>query len=137
MKIREVMSRQIQYVQPNDTVRTTAEKMREFDVGAIPVIDGENCIGIVTDRDIALRSVAEGYDPMTEQIADIMSAGVVSCLEDDELEKATRIMEQNKVRRLLVVNTQGKPIGVVSMGDIAQNVEDAAASELVREVTEP
>ena len=114
--VKDLMTRSPEIVGSGDPVKKAAELMQKNNVGMVPVFEEDGgAVGILTDRDIALRLVAEGKDPQTTKTADIMSRGVVYCPDDAHASKAARIMEDKKIRRLLVRDSRGKVTGIVSM----------------------
>lgn len=119
MKIKEIMTPNVEVVSPEMTLKDAARKMRDLDVGVIPVCDGEKMRGILTDRDITIRATAEGLDPKTAPVGNIMTPGVHWCYEDDDVDAAQKIMQDQQVRRILVMNRDKKLVGIVSLGDIA------------------
>lgn len=138
MKLRDIMTGDVHVVEPSATIEECARKMRDLDVGAIPVCDGEKVVGIVTDRDITVRAIAEGEDPKGCKVADVMSEGVRWCFDDEDVEKAGRLMRDEQIRRLIVVNHHKKLVGVVSLGDLAVKQGDEALSGGVLEgISEP
>jgi CBS domain-containing protein len=134
MLLKDVMTKTLQRVSSRDTLMQAAALMRDHDIGMLPVADGETFIGTLTDRDITVRSTAEGRDPAATLVGDIMSTGVVFGYSEDETAKATQSMEKNQVRRLLVLDDQDQCVGVVSLGDIALRGDDPALSEELLEV---
>ena len=117
-KVSEVMSTDVQTVSPDDTIEEAAQEMRDGDFGLVPVVEDEQLVGVVTDRDIAIRAVAEGKDPCTP-VSEVMSEGVVWVNEDDSVEDAARIMSEHQIRRLPVVDSEQHLVGIVSLGDFA------------------
>lgn len=128
MLVKNVMSREIQVTQPHATLREAAELMKVLDVGPLPVCDGERLIGIVTDRDITVRAVAEGQDCWESRVRDVMSTDIAYCFEDDDVAIAARHMQDRQVRRLLVLDRSKRLVGIVSLGDLANNSGDCQAS---------
>jgi CBS domain-containing protein len=136
MKVKDLMTPGPETVGSGDPVKKAAELMEKNNVGVVPVFDeGGRAIGVLTDRDIALRLVAEGKDPQTTKTGDIMSRGVVYCPDDAHASKAAQIMEEKKIRRLLVRDSRGKITGIVSLGDLAQSLSKDKAGKLIREVS--
>jgi CBS domain-containing protein len=131
MKVKEVMHKGAEWASPQTPVTDVARKMRDLDIGAIPVGENDRLIGMVTDRDIACRGVANGEDAAKLTARDVMSRGIFYCNDAEDLEDALRIMEQKRVRRLPVINDQKRMVGMLSLGDIAH----AASHELSGEVT--
>jgi CBS domain-containing protein len=131
MKVKDAMHQGAEWVEPQTPIDEIARKMRDLDIGAIPVGENDRLIGMVTDRDIACRAVANGTDPGKLTARDVMSKGILYCRETEDLEDAMRIMEQKQVRRLPVINDRKRMVGMLSLGDIAH----AASHELSGEVT--
>lgn len=119
MLIQEVMTQAPEMIAPDATVEHAARRMGELDVGFIPIAEGDSLIGVVTDRDIAIRAVADGRDPKQTTVKDIMSQDMVSISQDQSLEDAANLFKQHRVRRLLVRDDQQRLIGVLSLGDVA------------------
>src|SRR6266567_3947564 len=118
MKVKQAMHKGVQWVDPGTSVEKLARLMREHDIGAIPIGENDRLIGMVTDRDIVCRCVAAGLDPKAATAWDVMSAGIVFCLDKQELDDAARLMEVKKVRRLPVINAKKRMIGMLSLGDV-------------------
>ena len=131
MKVKDMMHKGAEYVAPNAKIQVIAKKMRDYDVGAIPVCEGGKTIGMVTDRDIAVRALANGKDLSKLEAKDVMSKNVIFCRDSEEAEDALRTMEDNKIRRLPVLNEAKKLVGMVSLGDISH----ALSRDLTGEVT--
>lgn len=129
MMVRDIMTRDVDFVWPEDSIRIAADKMRRFDIGIIPVLSAGKAKGIITDRDITLRAVAEGYDPNTTRVSEVMTPLVIWCSEDTDISDAVKLMENNMVRRLMVEDREGAVIGVVSLSDIAQKSDRMEACE--------
>lgn len=126
MKVKEVMHKGAEWVSPEATVADVAQRMRDLDIGAIPVGENDRLIGMVTDRDIACRGVANRQDCAKLTARDVMSKGIFYCNDTEELEDAMRVMEQKQVRRLPVINDKKRMVGILSLGDISH----AAGHEL-------
>jgi CBS domain-containing protein len=131
MKVKDMMHKGVEYVAPNAKLQAIAKKMRDRDIGAMLVCEDGKTLGMITDRDIAIRALANGKDISTTEARDVMSHNVVFCRDNEEAEDALRIMESKKVRRLPVLNEDGKLVGMVSLGDISH----ALSHELTGEVT--
>jgi CBS domain-containing protein len=115
-----------------------AEKMKLLNVGFLPVREGTRLAGLVTDRDIVIRGLAEGLDPDSTSVKDIISSEIVYCYDDDSVEDAARLMEDNQIRRLIVVNHDQTPVGIVSIGDIAvKSGQEELAGEILERISEP
>src|SRR5437868_2762100 len=133
MKVGEVMTREVQTVSPDQTAREAASFMLSADAGAIPVTDGDQLMGMITDRDIAVRGIAQGRGPDTP-VRELMSNDIVAARIDDDV--AVR-MSEAQVRRLPVVDEQQKLCGIVSLGDISQKADDNTAEQVLEGVSEP
>jgi len=106
MKVKEIMTRDLAYVRHNQTITEAAEKMKRLKVGDLLVLAGEDAVGMVTDRDVVVRTVAHGLDPKVTHVIDAMTEGVISCKEDDPIQKAAQMMGKHQIRRLPVMNDQ-------------------------------
>jgi len=137
MKVLEIMSRDVECIGPETTILEAAEKMRDLDIGFLPVCDRDRLVGTVTDRDIAVRSVAQGRDARDASIQEIMTPQVFYCYEDDDVEMASRRMQEQEIRRILVLNRQKRLVGVLSIGDLAKAVgEEELAGETLGHIAE-
>ncbi|MEX0700755.1 MAG: CBS domain-containing protein [Planctomycetales bacterium] len=138
MRLKDVMTRNPESVSPDTSVFAAAGKMKSLDVGFLPVCDGPKILGVATDRDIVLRSVAEGRDPQSTAIRDVMSEGVETLPEDADVEEAAQLMEREQIRRVVVTDGDGKCVGIVSLGDLAVKThDDARCGDVLEEVSEP
>jgi len=139
MKVSEIMTTPIEEMIDKDTVISAARKMKDLNVGALPVKTGENRLqGIVTDRDIVVRVLAEGKNPESTRISEIMSKGIISCTEDQTPEEAAAIMADAKVRRLVVVDNEDKVVGILSLGDVAvKGAEKETVGATVDKISRP
>lgn len=124
MLAKDLMSKKPEFLPPNATLKQAADQMRTHDYGFIPVGENDRLIGAVTDRDIAIRAVAEGWDPSKKTIGDVMSKGIYFCNEDDDLKKVAQQMEKLQVRRLVVLDKNKRMTGIISLGDIATKCKD-------------
>jgi len=130
------MTREVRIATPGQSIREVAKIMAEIDAGAMPVGDNDRLVGMITDRDIAIRAVAQGKGPDTP-VRDVMSTEqVLYCYEDEELDHVAKNMGSEQVRRLPVVNRDKRLVGIVSLGDVAQT-EARSASKAVKGVTKP
>jgi len=139
MQVHEVMGRGVQCVHPNTTLREAAQKMRDLDVGPLPVCgDNDRLVGMLTDRDITVRAVAEGQDPRKTLVRDVMTPNVIYCFEDQDVAEAAQMMKENQVRRLVVLNRDKRLVGIVSLGDLAVDMGDEElAGNTLGGVSEP
>lgn len=140
MKVKEVMSNELHGVRADATLADAAERMRTLDVGSLPVVavNENRLVGILTDRDIVVRSIARGKDAREQKVEEIMSQSLVCCNENDELEDASKTMKSKQVRRTLVLNDAHEPVGMLSLGDLAKStIDKQELSSLVRYVSTP
>jgi CBS domain-containing protein len=138
MQVAEVMTRHVEVIDPNAPLKEAASKMKTLDVGLIPVCDGDKLRGTITDRDITVRGIAEGYDPSKTKVADIMSTDLAYCFEDDKMEAALNLMEKRQIRRLPVLSRERRLVGIVSLGDLAVHTgQKARVGETLEEVSQP
>ena len=133
-QIKDVMTPNCQWVSPEATLQQVAQKMKEADCGFLPVGENDRLIGMVTDRDITLRAVADSL-PATAQVRDVMTPKTYYCYDDLEAKEVCDNMAQIQVRRLPVVNRDKRLVGVVSMGDLAQAVANAETGETLQSIT--
>ena len=134
-QIRDVMTRGVSIVQRDDTLQTAAQRMRDLDVGVLPVADGQALCGMVTDRDIAIRGVAEGMVAQEAQVADVMTEEVRWCNDTDTIETVLDQMGDAQVRRLAVLDADQQIVGIVALGDLAVRGE-AETDDALREISE-
>jgi len=138
MKVKDLMTRNAETLTNESTVYEAARKMAELNIGFLPVVEGDSLVGALTDRDIVVRSVAEGTDPTKTSVAGIMTKGAESVSEEQDIEDATELMKTNQIRRIVVRDASGTIAGVVALGDLAVELgdKDLYASTLER-VSEP
>jgi CBS domain-containing protein len=137
MKVSEAMTRDVRVANPGETIRQAARTMAEIDAGVIPVGDNDRLVGMITDRDIAVRAVAAGKSPDTP-IRDVMSSDVCYCFDDQDIGDVAANMADIKVRRLPVVDRNKRLVGILSLGDIAQaDSQDQPAVEALCGISEP
>ncbi|MCK9914565.1 CBS domain-containing protein [Microbacteriaceae bacterium K1510] len=118
MKVSDVMTRDVEVASPNETLRHVAEMMATLDAGALPVGEADHLVGMITDRDIAVRGIAKGKGP-NAKVADVMTREVKYCFDDQDIDEVTANMGDLQVRRLPVVNREKRLVGILSLGDIA------------------
>lgn len=137
MKVKDVMTKSLATLTPEDTVERAAQLMREYNIGSLPVCDGDKVIGIITDRDITLRSTAEGENSQRQTVRDIMSSNPVIVSPEIEAREAARIMSERQIRRLPVVEDNSL-VGILSLGDLSvePNLSNKAG-ETLTEISEP
>jgi CBS domain-containing protein len=139
MLIRDIMTKGVECTKPTATLREAARMMKELNVGPLPVC-GENdrLVGIITDRDIAIRAVAEGDDPDVTPVGAVMTPKILYCYDDQDVGEAARMMEENQVRRLVVLNGAKRLVGIVSLGDLAVDTQDEQlAGHTLEAISEP
>ena len=136
MKVSEVMTRDVQTVSPDQPVQEAASFMLTADAGSIPVTDGDRLIGMITDRDIAVRGIAKGYGPDTP-VRELMTDDLVIVRIDDNVEDVASKMSEAQVRRLPVIDQDDRLCGIVSLGDLARETDSESASEALEGVTQP
>ena len=136
MKVSEVMTRDIQTVRPDQPVQQAASFMLSADAGSIPVTDGDRLIGMITDRDIAVRGVAKGYGPDTP-VRELMTNDIICVRADEDVDDAASKMSEAQVRRLPVIDDQERLCGIVSLGDLSRDADEDAAAEALEGVSEP
>jgi CBS domain-containing protein len=136
MKVSEVMTRDVQTIQPDQTAREAASFMLNADAGSIPVTEGDRLIGMITDRDIAVRGVAKGNGPDTP-VRELMTDDLVVVRIDDDIESAAAKMSDAQVRRLPVIDQDERLCGIVSLGDLSREADLDCASEALEGVTQP
>ena len=136
MKVKDVMHKGVDWVSPDTPVPELAKLMREHDIGAIPIGENDRLIGMVTDRDIVCKGLAEdSFDPSNTTARDVMTPGIHCCRDDDDLAKAVRHMEELKVRRLPVINKSKRMVGILSLGDLSRSASGDLLSEWVKSVS--
>ncbi|TAL30867.1 CBS domain-containing protein [Phenylobacterium sp.] len=135
MNVSEVMTAQVATATPRTTVAEIARTMAEVESGAVPVTDDGKVVGLITDRDIVLRVVAEGMG-LDTPVAEVMTEGVETCLEDDNVADATAKMGAKQIRRLVVLNADGKLAGILSLGDVAVDYGAKAVGKTLGEISE-
>ena len=136
MKVSEVMTRDVQTVRPDQPVQEAANFMLSANAGSIPVTDGDRLIGMITDRDIAVRGIAKGYGPDTP-VRDLMTDDLVAVGIDDDVEEAATRMSDAQVRRLPVIDENERLCGIVSLGDLARESDNECAHEALEGVSQP
>jgi len=136
MKVREVMTRDVQTVRPDQTAQEAASFMLNADAGSIPVTEGDRLIGMITDRDIAVRGVAKGNGPDTP-VRELMINDVVSARLDDDVEEVATMMSNAQVRRLPIIDDQQMLCGIVSLGDLSREADEGCAQEALQGVSQP
>jgi CBS domain-containing protein len=135
MKVKQAMTSEVRVVSPDQTIRDAAKLMAELDAGALPVAENDRLVGMITDRDIAVRAVAQGKGPDTP-VREVMSAEkLLYCYEDEELDHVAKNMGETQVRRLPVLDRNKRLVGIVSLGDIAQSAGVRPAGTAIKGVS--
>ena len=137
MQLKEILTSPVETVGPESTLLDAAKTMLVRDLGWLPVEDDGKVIGIITDRDIAIRGVAAGLDSKKTMVREVMSRDVFSCQSDATVEDACTLMEEEQVRRLVVLDEDEELIGIVSLADIAAQTRGGQSAEVLKKVTEP
>jgi CBS domain-containing protein len=135
MKVKQAMHKGVQWVGPGTSIAELAKLMREHDIGAIPIGENDRLIGMVTDRDIVCRCIAAGLDAKTASARDVMTEGIVFCLDQQELDDAARVMEMKKVRRLPVISGKKRMVGILSLGDVYHAAKRPISEEAMQGVS--
>jgi len=135
MKVKEMMHKSVEWVSPDTPVTAIAKKMKQYDIGAIPVGENDRLIGMITDRDIAVRALANGKDVSSLTARDVMTQGMFWCHDSDDASEAARIMEHKKVRRLPVIDENKRMVGMLSLGDISHVASQRTTAEIVKAVS--
>jgi CBS domain-containing protein len=135
MQVREIMHKGVEWVAPNTPVAVLAKKMLDRDIGAVPVGENDRLIGMVTDRDIAVRAVANGKDVSKLTARDVMTSGVIYCHDTEDVNDAARKMESKRIRRLPVINENKRMVGMLSLGDISHAAPLNTAGEVIKAVS--
>lgn len=139
-KCRDIMTQDLVYSWPEDPVSKVAQLMKKQDIGPVLIVDNERArtlVGIVTDRDLALKVVAEGRDPKTTKVEEVMSRKLVTCHADDNVENALKAMAQYQLRRIPVVDDNNRLVGIISQADVATRVDEPEkTAEVVKEISQ-
>lgn len=135
VKVREVMHPGASWITPELPLSDVAVRMEQEDIGALPVGEDDRLIGMITDRDIAIRAFAENADPLQLTARDVMSEPIIFCTANEDLDDAVRIMERKQVRRLPVIDDNRRMVGMLSLGDVAAAAPATLAAETLRAVS--
>lgn len=136
----DVMTKNPVAALPDDTVASVAQLMKDRDIGPVPIVEdklSKKLLGIVTDRDLAIKVVAEGLDPRTTPVKDVMTRDVVTCHEEDEIEATLEAMSRHQLRRILVVDADGSLVGIIAQADVATRMDEPETTgEVVKEISQ-
>src|SRR5688572_411978 len=124
MILKDIMTRDVEVIPPNASLKEAADKMDALNVGPLPVCDGDRLVGVITDRDIVVRATAAALDPRVATVRDAMTDDVIYAFEDQDVREAARLMEEKQIRRLIVLSRDKRLVGIVSLGDIATALGD-------------
>src|SRR4051795_12624759 len=138
MQVRDVMTKGAECVSPSSSLQEAASKMKNLDVGPLPVCEGDHLVGMITDRDITVRATAESLPPRLGQVRDVMTPAVVYCFEDQDVKEAAQLMKEHQIRRLVVLNRDKRLVGILSLGDLAVDPGDEQmAGKTLERISEP
>ena len=136
MQINRIMTEYVEVITLEKSIQEAARQMRSLDVGVLPVCNGDRLVGMLTDRDVTIRVVADGRDPKTTTVEEAMTRQVVYCFEDQDIEEAERVMEKHQIRRLPVLDRDKRIVGIVSLGDLAVKNDENRAGVTLERVSE-
>lgn len=138
MTVKDIMTSQFELIEATCSLNEAAQKMEALNVGVLPICEGTKLIGVITDRDIVVRGLAQQRDPSSTQVKEIISSHLICCSQDDSIEEAVRLMEESQVRRLIVCDQEGTSTGIVSLGDIATKArQEELAGAALESISEP
>ena len=138
MQVKEIMTCNIETIGSDANLVEAAQRMRSLEVGALPIWENDKLIGMITDRDITIRGVADEKNPSSTSVKEIMTSDVCCCCEDDDIHKAASMMEEKSIHRLVVVNSNNDPVGFVSLSDFAVKSHDEHLTyEVLERISEP
>jgi len=138
MKVSEIMTQDVEIIQPDDTLRLAAQKMRDRDIGFLPVCDGESLMGVLSDRDIAIRALADGMDINIMLGRDLMTTPALYCFDDQDVTEAAKVMGDNQIRRLVILGRENeRVVGVISLGDLVRRGITDLSGQVLQKVSEP
>ena len=136
MKIRELMTAEVEVIKPGDTLHTAARMMADLDTGVLPVGENDRLVGMITDRDITVRAVAQGMDPEKTAVREAMSPEIRYCFEDEDTEEVAHKMGHWRVRRLPVLDRNKRLVGIISLGDLVIGGAEDESKEALKEISE-
>jgi CBS domain-containing protein len=138
MQVKDMMTRGVESIRPNASLWEAAERMKTLNVGALPVCDGDRLVGVLTDRDITVRSVAAGHDPLLDPVQAAMTPEPFCCFDDQDVADAAELMSQRQVRRLPVLNREEALVGIVTLGDLAvETGSEELAGRVLESISTP
>ena len=137
MQLNDIMTEYVEVIAPEISIEEAAKQMSSLNVGVLPVCNGSRLVGMLTDRDVTIRAVAEGRDPKITTVEEVMTSEVAYYFEDQETEEAEQVMEKSQIRRLSVLNREKLLVGIVSLGDFATKDDENRAGRTLERVSEP
>jgi len=138
MKLSEIMTQDVEIIQPDDTLRLAAQKMRDRDIGFLPVCDGDSLMGVLSDRDIAIRALADGMDIGVMLGRDLMTTPALYCFDDQDVTEAAKVMGDNQIRRLVILGRENeRVVGIISLGDLVRRGITDLSGQVLQKVSEP
>ena len=137
LMLKQIMSTEVEVLNPEATLQQAAERMRRHDIGMLPVCDGTRILGMLTDRDITIRAIAEGSDPKTTRASDVMTSDVCYCYEDDDVKMVAKTMSERQIRRMPVVDREKNLVGIVALADIARHSDERTAGDALEGISQP
>ena len=138
MKLKDIMTKEVEIANPDNSLREAAQKMRVRDIGFLPICDDDRVLGVVTDRDIIVRATADGTDPDTKIGQQYVTTPAVCCYDDQDVKEAAKLMEDHQIRRVVVLSREDdRLVGVLSLGDIATRGKEKTSAEVLQSVSEP
>lgn len=136
MKLKEIMTKDVEVLHPEDTIQTAAQKMRDRNVGFLPVIEGGELTGVITDRDLVIRTLADGINSKARIGRELLTSPVIYCFDDQDVDAAARLMQMHQIRRVVVLDQDnGNVVGIVSLGDLASNTRPDTSGEVLQEIS--
>jgi CBS domain-containing protein len=137
MQVSQILTRDVETIRPDTSVKEAAQRMRSGDIGSLPVCDGRRLLGMVTDRDITIRITAEGRDAAITTVMEAMTPDVTFVFEDQDVQDAARIMKDQQIRRLPVLSRDRQLVGILSLGDVAVAGDDRTSGDTLQRISEP
>ena len=138
MTLYEVMTKDVEIIHPEDTLQTAAKKMRDRNIGFLPVCDEDRLIGVLSDRDLIVRALADGVDSNAVVGRDLVTSPASYCIDEQSVDEAAKLMHDNQIRLLVTLNRDDKRmVGVISLGDLAINVDDKLSGDVLQSISEP
>ena len=137
MQVSQILTRDVETIRPDTTVKEAAQRMRSMDVGSLPVCDGRRLLGMVTDRDITIRITAEGRDAQSTPVREAMTPDVAFVFDDQDVQEAARVMRERQIRRLPVINREKHLVGILALGDLATTGNDRLSGDALEQISEP